>query len=871
MHYINQFLLWVISLLIIQNTCLAKNMSNNPIYDSQSNLENIDKQFFIENKGQWPAEVFFLTQINGLDAWITNNGVLYDLYKVEPSELSDPKNRTRKGHRVFYKLNHINVDVKKVGKQRQKGYYNYLTGNDKSKHAKNVSLFKEAVVKNIYDGIDIRYYFDNGALRYDYIVHPGADPSTIEFNLTGTEQTRLNTDGDLTFSTRFGQVNLADLYCYQDNKENPIQGSFKQQNTGCWKIQIGDYDETKKLIIDPLVYSTFLGGGNVDDAQSIALDNNGNAYVTGYTQSPDFDTSTGAYQSSSNGSSDIIISKIGASGNNLEYSTYLGGSDFDTGESIAVDDNGNTYITGETQSTDFAVTSGAFQTTIGGSNDVFVTKIDATGSNLLYATYIGGSNLDRGYAIALDAGNNAYVTGSTQSSDYSTTSGTHQVSIDGNNDVFVTKLDATGNSLIYSTYIGGSDVDSGLSIAIDDSDNAYIGGSTRSNDFDVTGNAFQTTNEGGLYDVFVTKLDPTGNNLLFSTFIGGDDSESCTSIDVDNNGNSYITGNTSSTNYDVTNGAYQTTIGGNTDAFVTKLNANGDGLTYSTYLGGSDNDNGKSIKAGSNGSAYVTGNTSSTDYDITSGSYQTNLGGGGDAFVTKINETGGSLVYSTFIGGSNADIAYSISLDDNNNPIITGNTFSSDYDVTNGSYQTAIGGSFDIFITKLDVCSAPSITVNANTPLCEGETLNLTSNGGVSYDWTGPDNFASTQQNPSISNISLADSGAYVVNVSDANGCSSVDSVVVTVKDCLGLSSNSNKSSLVLFPNPSQKWITLVSNNAFQNATVTIYNTKGRRVYTKHVHATKQLKIELSAYDAGVYFVEVEDADGQQRIKLIKE
>jgi hypothetical protein len=368
--------------------------------------------------------------------------------------------------------------------------------------------------------------------------------------------------------TRFGEVAMADLHTYQDGKTIP--SAFVQKGE-LWAINVSTYDRSKDLVIDPLIYSTYIGGSDWDEGYGIAVDGSGNAYVTGFTESTNYDITTGAFQTTIGGGRDLFVTKLNANGTGLMYSTYLGGSGSDEGYSIAVDGSGNAYVTGYTQSTNYDITTGAFQTTNGGSVDVFVTKLNATGTGLIYSTYLGGSDLDIGYGIAVDGSGNAYVTGYTQSTNYDITTGAFQTTNGGSVDVFVTKLNATGTGLIYSTYLGGSDYDFGLGIAVDGSGSAYVTGYTSSTNYHITTGAFQTTN-GGDRDVFVTKLNATGTGLMYSTYLGGSGSDEGYSIAVDGSGSAYVTGHTTSTNYDITIGAFQTTYGGGSaDVFVTKL------------------------------------------------------------------------------------------------------------------------------------------------------------------------------------------------------------------------------------------------------------------------------------------------------------
>ena len=349
----------------------------------------ISNLVFIENKGQWHNDVLYLCRMGGLDAWITKYGVNYTFYKMEevkeftPYEKSAMPNKFEHkdynmiGHRVLMKLQNYNPNPTREGKQKQEGYYNYLIGNDPSKHASFVGLYKEAVVKDVYNGIDLRYYFDKGSLRYDYIVRPGADPAQIVFTLEGSDKTYVNEKGNLVFTTRFGEVAMAELKTYQERDKKEIKSEFIKREDK-WGIALASYDKDQSLIIDPLVYSTYIGGSNGEEGRGIAVDGSGNAYVTGGTLSTNYDVTTGAFQTTYGGGAyDVFVTKLNASGSGLVYSTYIGGSGSDYGYGIAVDGSGNAYVTGQTVSTDYDVTAGAFQTTYGGGTyDVFVTKLN---------------------------------------------------------------------------------------------------------------------------------------------------------------------------------------------------------------------------------------------------------------------------------------------------------------------------------------------------------------------------------------------------------------------------------------------------------------------------------------------------------------
>ncbi|PYY08316.1 MAG: hypothetical protein DMG69_15010 [Acidobacteria bacterium] len=380
----------------------------------------------------------------------------------------------------------------------------------------------------------------------------------------------------------------------------------------------------------------------------------------------------------------------------LSYSTYLGGSGGNVGYGIAVDATGNTYVTGFTTGS-FPTTAGAYQTTFGGGTDAFVTVLNALGSALLYSTYLGGSGFDVGNGIAVDATGNAYVTGYTTGS-FPTTAGAYQTTFGGGTDAFVTVLNALGSAPLYSTYLGGSGYDDGYGIAVDTTGNAYVTGSTTGS-FPTTVGAYQTTYGGGGTGAFVTKLNALASPL-YSTYLGGSGGNAGYGIAVDATGNAYVTGFTTGS-FPTTAGAYQTTFGGGTDAFVTVLNALGSAPLYSTYLGGSGYDVGYGLAVDATGNAYVTGYTGGS-FPTTAGAYQTTFGGGAtDAFVTKLNPLG-SLLYSTYLGGGGDNVGYGIAVDATGNAYLTGYTNGS-FPTTAGAYQTTYGGGgTDAFVTVLN-------------------------------------------------------------------------------------------------------------------------------------------------------------------------
>jgi hypothetical protein len=638
------------------------------------------------------------------------------------------------------KLVGANSNPKIVGMDQLPGKSNYFIGNDPQKWRTNVPNYAKVKYTNVYPGVDLVYYGNQGRLEYDFVVAPGADPRAITLELeTGqskikNQKSKIDKDGDLVVGTDGGEVTFHKPVVYQPATYNEprttngggrdlVEGQYVLRGDDRIGFQLADYDRRRPVVIDPvLAYSTYLGGSDGDYGNAIAVDASGNAYVTGWTRSTDFPTTPGAFQITCRSCpfpTDAFVSKLNAAGSALVYSTYLGGSSSDQSNGIAVDVSGNAYVTGYTESSDFPTTPGAFQTTYGGGGDAFVTKLNAAGSALVYSTYLGGRYYDQGPGIALDAAGNAYVTGNAGDG-FPTTAGAFQTTYgEGSDDAFVSMLNASGSALAYSTYLGGSNIDSASAIAVDASGNVYVGGTTYSTDFPTTPGAFQTTS-GGAYDAFISKLNATGSALLYSTYLGGSVDDFGSGIAIDASGNAHVTGSTLSSDFPTTPGAFQTSPGG---AFVTELNASGSALVYSTYLGG--NGSGQAIAIDASGNAYVTGYSPSLP--ITPGALQTS----GPIFICKPNAAGSALLYSTHLGGSGTDSGTGIAVDASGNVYVTGytafNESSDDFPTTPGTFQTTFGGNGDAFVTKISPADAPGLALGPGELIFGLQALGTTS------------------------------------------------------------------------------------------------------------------------------------------------
>lgn len=622
----------------------------------------------------------------------------------------------------------------------QKGKVNYLIGHDPEKWKTNIPTYQEVVYKDIYKKIDMKFYGNNHQLEYDIIVKPGANPSHIKLAYEGIEDLRVTDERNMEIYLKEGKIIQKKPYIYQEisGKRVEVEGSFniletrgkkqegrysslknpKYKIRNLFPTEIGEpkfvfgfhvasYDKRYPIIIDPvLIYSTYLGGSSLDRSYDIAVDTDGNAYITGLTESTNFPTDSGISGSYA-GNGDVFVTKIDASGDSLVYSTYIGGTGYDYGSSIAVDSSENIYISGGTVSADFPTVAAIYENHAGGDYDAFISKIDASGSNFIYSTYLGGSGTDRGNDIAVDTFENTYITGYTSSTDFPTASAIYE-SNEGFPGAFVTKIDASGNSLVYSTYLGGNGLDSGSGINVDNSGNVYITGYTESDDFPMVAPIFGSY--AGAGDAFITKINASGSGLVYSTYLGGslrDGSHGV--IAVDNSGNAYISGGTESNDFPTASAQYENYAGGSSDAFIAKIDDSGSSLVYSTYLGGSGYDRVNGLAVDTDGNAYVAGFTNSTDFPVVAALYENYEGGLSDAFIAKIDNSGNNLVYSTYLGGDDLDEAYGIAIDTSGNAYVTGRTLSGDYSTFNPVYAD-YSGSGDVFIAKIASVEKGKIT-----------------------------------------------------------------------------------------------------------------------------------------------------------------
>jgi len=664
----------------------------------------------------------------------------YSKCTIPPSTIHHPDSQTR-GLALKEVFAGGNIDTIQ-GEGKSVAQVSYFRGNNPAQWKKNIPAYEVVNLGEIYKGIQVKLKAYGNNIEKRFYLKPYADPEAIAIRLSGAHAINLDDAGQLEVTTDLGTVKFTRPMAYQeiDGKRVEVHVDYQIQNSeaegqhteisfSCQKSEIRNpnhesengygfkvaaYDKTKELVIDPLLASTYLGGVESDYGNSIAIDAAQNIYVAGYTTSPNFPITTGAFDVSYN-KDDIFISKLNADLTQLLASTFLGGSSEDYVRSIVLDQKNNVYLAGQTSSSDFPTTDDAYDTSRNGSCDVFLSKLSGDLTDLLASTFLGGSSDDSANAITFGpSGIILCVTGRTLSPNFPTTPGVYDTGFK-NGDVFIAKLDWNLSRLIASTYLGGTSNDYGNAIAIDSQRNIYVAGDTWSFDFPVSIDAYSISFGGGFGDAFLTKLNWDLTHVLASTYLGGVTDDFATAIALDAHDHIYVVGQTESLDFPTTPSAYDTGFH-NGDAFVSKFNGNLTNLLASTFLGGADDDIGNSIALGPDGNVYVGGYTGSSDFPTTAGAYNTSKGVLFDAFLTKLDERLTKILASTFLGGNYRDIARSFVIDRKGNIYTVGETRSSNFPVTPNAYDTSynsdarISISYDAFVSKLNGnLSSPSV------------------------------------------------------------------------------------------------------------------------------------------------------------------
>jgi hypothetical protein len=593
---------------------------------------------------------------------------------------------------------------------------NYYLGDDAARWRTNIPNYGRVTYPNVLDGVDVVYHGEEGQLEYDILVGPGADASAVAIEIGGARDLSLTAQGDLAVHTDRGELLQPKPRVFQrahDGSEHEVVATYRLLGGDRVAFDVAPYDRDRELVIDPVLsYATYLGGNGNDNitGHMIASDAAGAVYVVGTTVSANFPTSNAA-QPNLFGISDAFVAKLNPSGNALLWATYLGGAASENGRAIAVDAAGSAYVTGVTTSTNFPLVS-ALQSTPGGGAEAFITKLSAAGA-LVRSTYLGASDTDDPYGIAVDAAGAAYVTGLTGSTSFPVTTGAFQTTAAASVNVFVTKIVPDFSAFAWSTYLGGAGPDYPYGgIAVDSSGSAYVAGLTISPNFPITAGAAQPS-IGGSGDAFVSKLNPSGSALVYSTFIGGGLYEEARGLAVDASGQAIVTGYTTSTNFPTANAHQGAYGGGSADAFVVKLSAAGTAFVYSSYLGGSSDDYGWALGIDPDGNAWVGGGTRSTNFPTVFPTQAANAGAL-DAFLTKVGPTG-AVTFSTYFGGGLAEQALGIASDNTSTVHVAGFGSSTNLPTVNPLQANNAGGE-DGFIARFNDAVLSVVPASANVP-----------------------------------------------------------------------------------------------------------------------------------------------------------
>ncbi|MEA3190672.1 MAG: hypothetical protein QOD77_1254 [Thermoplasmata archaeon] len=712
---------------------------------------------FEANLGQWDAAALYRAHASGYEVFLAPAmfAMVLRAPAPAPAPASAPASGATlpalQGYAIFQRFEGADPEARVTAEAPTGFVTNYFVGDDPARWATDVPHFRRVTYHDLYPGIDlVAYGTPDGDLEYDFVVQPGADPSVIRMRFEGALDVRLGADGSLAAVTPLGEVRKSPPVAYQEDGADgrvPVASAYRLDALGT-AFDMGAYDRSKPLVIDPYVayYSTYLGGSGWDYGEDVVGDASGNAFVVSTTSSTNFPTTAGAYDTVANGGSDVAVTKMNPAGGSLGFSTYLGGGDVDEGAAIALDGSGNLHITGVTESIDYPQV-GWFNDPYMYTREAFYAKLGPAGNSLLFSARLGNSGQHEGSDIQVDGSGNAYVVGHTTGGTFPTTAGAYRTTAVGGYDAFALKFTSAG-ALAYSTYLGGAGSDFAYGVALDGSGNVYITGYTDSANFPVTAGVVQGSQASTWYEAFVTKLNAAGNGLVYSTYLGGTDSDTGTAIALDGSNNAYVTGYTGSNNFPITAGAYRTEPGWDDygyDVFVTKLNPTASAIVYSTYFAsdGSQDDAAYAIDVDASGNAYVAGYgwlmpVSANAFDW----------GGGycyyeheckDSFFALFNAAGSALAYSTHMAGDYVDSAQGIDVV-NGMVFVAGYANNVGYPTIAGAYQAsppALGnGVLTAFTDDLTPPSAP--TVSSSTHPVQ------TAYGGasVTMSWSATDNTA---------------------------------------------------------------------------------------------------------------------------------
>jgi len=640
----------------------------------------------IENRGQLAGAVRYYASTGGRTVYFTNDAVAIDLPMLRQS--------------VWMRFEGASPLPRIEPRGERETRLHYFEGNHPDHWRSNIKVYDEIVYRDVWPGIDLRFRLETGGLRYESIAAPGADRSRARFHFEGADRVTPCADGSIRLDVQAAA--LVDVPASSEGAGGLLRWSGDDSG-GLAGADPAAPSEPTGIPNNPnaIVWSTFIGGGDSDYGHGMTIDSHGNPVITGYSRSDDFPTTPGAYQRTHSGSYDVAVVKLNPAGSGILWATFLGGTEEDRAFTVVLDDADNPVVGGLTYSPDFPTTPWAYDRTLGGGRDAFVAKLNSTGSVLMWSTYLGGQSPDRIWDLVLDAQDRPIVAGETYSRDFPTTPGAFDTTVNLPPDGFLTKLDAAGSRLVWSTCLGGNADDQITRVVLGPGQILIVSGNTASSDFPTTPGVFDRTFHGS-EDCFVTAFDPSGGSLLYSTFLGGSEEDMGNALAADSSGEVVVAGSTTSHDFPVTAGAYDTTHNGYKDIFVSRLDATASRLIWSTYVGGLAADEAFAVLLDRQACPVLTGSVESFDFPTTSDAFDRTYHGFGDAFLTRLDPTGSRLLWSSYLGGSDLDGGWEMTLSQTGNVIVTGPSRSPDFPTTNGAYDRTMNGVKDIFVTCFD-------------------------------------------------------------------------------------------------------------------------------------------------------------------------
>lgn len=754
-----------------------------------SELAKRSSLLFIENRGQIAngkgerqQDIAFTTASDNVSILFRATGISYVFAEkkpavIAPASVSDGGSNIQEAtiisHRIDVEFVGAAPTVQLLPSGKVDEYFNYYYGHCPD-GITNVPAFTRLVYKNLYPHIDLVFYTHGNRLKYDFVVRPGGDIATIAMQYKGLEQLPRLHNGAVQVRAPLGTIEEEKPYSYQSDKngrQREIASQFTLQGYTLG-FTIADYDRANDLIIDPgILWGTYIGGTLTDGGLAVATNDQGDIGLAGYTSSTNFPITGGAFQSTLAGvSADIFLAKLNSNGERL-WTTYYGGSnseysgDYRTG--IACDTWGNFIVVGQTQSSNFPVSQFAAQSTARANGDAFVVKFNGLGQRE-WATYCGGGNSDYARDVTVDDNGNVYMVGGTASDNFPIIYPFFNTRA-GLNDAFWVKFDSQGVPQL-ARYFGGNSSDEGNAIAVDGSGAVYIAGETGSASLPEITNGFQSSYSGGI-DAFVAKFNSSAI-AQWSTYYGGNGFDAGLGLAADGANNIVLVGETGSSNMWVSANAQQSSNGGGSDAFIANFTSSGTTVQWATYLGGSGNDKAQLVRVDASNNIVVSGDTRSTNFPISSVTYQEEHAGYTDAFIARFTNDGARTL-ATYYGGNGVDECMGLALY-SGYIIVAGRTNSTNLPATIGAFQKSNAGGIDAFLAKLGECSADVHVVSSGpTTICKGSSLLLDAGAGYSaYLWS---NGATTRV------VSIENPGTYAVTVVGSGGCQATDSIKVNV------------------------------------------------------------------------------------------